>query len=118
MALAQPITPTRYAVREPPIHALAPREARRPDAVVRATRTVRLIAILLCEAGLPLREAARLRVKDIDVACSQIMVRAGQGDRDRATPSRSVPVPDLAAHLEAVRRQHERDVQRGAFSMA
>ena len=33
-------------------------------------------------------ECARLRVKDIDFASNQIVVRAGKGDRDRVTGQR------------------------------
>ena len=55
-------------------------------AVIRQLRGVhRLMAILLYGAGLRLLEAARMRVKDIDFARHQIMVRGGKGDKDRAT---------------------------------
>jgi len=55
-------------------------------AVIRQLRGVhRLMAILLHGAGLRLLEAARVRVKDIDFARHQIMVRGGKGDKDRAT---------------------------------
>jgi integron integrase len=106
------------------------------DGVVRAKRTVRLpvvltrdeiravigqlrgtqriMALLLYGTGLRLLEAARLRVKDIDFARSQIMVRAGKGDKDRAAPLPAVVIPALAAHLADVKRQHDRDLERGA----
>jgi integrase len=45
----------------------------------------RLMAILLYGAGLRLLECARLRVKNVDFAANQIVVRAGKGDRDRMT---------------------------------
>jgi integron integrase len=84
-------------------------------AVIRQLRgTHRFIAILLYGAGLRLLEAVRLRVKDVDFAQNQITVRAGKGDKDRATPLPSIVIPELTAHLEAVKRQHERDVQHGA----
>jgi site-specific recombinase XerD len=44
----------------------------------------RLMAILLYGAGLRLLECAHLRVKDVDFAANQIVVRAGKGDRRRS----------------------------------
>jgi site-specific recombinase XerD len=41
------------------------------------------MAVLLYGAGLRLFECARLRVKDVDFAASQIVVRSGKGDKDR-----------------------------------
>ncbi len=76
--------------------------------------THRLMAILLYGAGLRLLECARLRVKDVDFERRQIIVRAGKGDKDRATPLPAVVSADLVAHLEVVRRQHEADLRHGA----
>ena len=45
----------------------------------------RLMAALLYGAGLRLLECASLRVKDVDFAANQIVVRAGKGGRDRRT---------------------------------
>ena len=42
-----------------------------------------MMAVLLYGAGLRLLECARLRVKDLDFAANQIVVRSGKGDRDR-----------------------------------
>jgi len=64
----------------------------------------RLMAILLYGAGLRLLECARLRVKDVDFATNQIIVRAGKGDRDRVTMLPAVVKPDLVRHVEMVRR--------------
>ncbi len=74
----------------------------------------RLMAILLYGAGLRLLECARLRVKDVDFATNQIIVRAGKGDRDRVTMLPAVVKPDLVRHVEVVRRQHEADLRHGA----
>src|SRR4029453_12278190 len=74
----------------------------------------RLMAILLYGAGLRLLECAHLRVKDVDLARNQITVRAGKGDRDRVTMLPAAVKDPLAKHLEAVKRQHERDLQHGA----
>jgi len=84
-------------------------------AVLRQLRgTHRLMAILLYGAGLRLLECARLRVKDVDFARNQIIVRTGKGEKDRATPLPVVVNADLAAHLEVVKRQHDIDLQHGA----
>jgi integrase len=45
----------------------------------------RPMAMLMYRAGLRLLECARLRVKDVDFASSQITVRSGKGGRDRVT---------------------------------
>jgi integron integrase len=74
----------------------------------------RLMAILLYGAGLRLLECARLRIKDIDFAANQIVVRAGKGDKDRVTMLPDAVKVDLARHLEAVKGQHEADLRRGA----
>ena len=84
-------------------------------AVIRQLRGIhRLMAILLYGAGLRLLESARLRVKDVDFARNQLMVRGGKGDKDRATPLPGVVIADLTAHLEVVKRQHDSDLQHGA----
>ena len=46
---------------------------------------VRLMAWLMYGAGLRLLECAQLRVKDVDFAMNQILVRGGKGDKDRVT---------------------------------
>jgi len=74
----------------------------------------RLMALLLYGAGLRLLECARLRVKDLDLARNQIVVRAGKGDKDRLTMLPIAVKLDLTRHLESVRRQHEIDLQAGA----
>ena len=76
--------------------------------------TSRLIATLLYGAGLRLLECARLRVKDVDFATNQILVRGGKGDKDRVTLLPASVKADLARHLDAVRRQHEADLRHNA----
>lgn len=49
--------------------------------------TPQLMALLLYGAGLRLLECARLRVKDVEFAARQIIVRSGKGDKDRVTLS-------------------------------
>ena len=74
----------------------------------------RLMAILLYGAGLGLLECARLRVKDVDFATNQIVIRSGKGDKDRVTMLPATVKAELATHLEAVRGQHQADLRNGA----
>ena len=77
-----------------------------------------LMASLLYGAGLRLRECLKLRVKDVDFGYRQITVRDGKGAKDRVTMlPRSVVAP-LQAHLERVRRLHQRDLSRGYGEVA
>jgi integrase len=73
-----------------------------------------LMVLLLHGAGLRLLECARLRTKDVDFATNQIVVRTGKGDKDRVTMLPASVKPRLARHLDGVRRQHQRDIERGA----
>ena len=87
---------------------LSREEVRAVLAQLRGTK--RLQATLLYGGGLRLMECVRLRVKDLDLARSQIVVREGKGRRDRATmlPRRVHRL--LASHLEALRPLHRRDL--------
>jgi len=44
---------------------------------------------------------------------NQIVVRAGKGDKDRHTMLPSVVKGSLTSHLESVKEQHRRDLDRG-----
>ncbi|HEY0944734.1 MAG TPA: integron integrase [Opitutaceae bacterium] len=71
--------------------------------------TSRLMAELAYGAGLRLMELLRLRVQDVDLARSRLMIRGGKGDKDRVTllPVRlSAP---LQAHIERLRGLHVQD---------
>ena len=84
-------------------------------AVLLALRgTPRLISVLLYGAGLRLLECAGLRVKDLDFAANQIVVRSGKADRDRVTILPAVVRPALERQLARVSAQHERDLRAGA----
>jgi len=74
----------------------------------------RLMAMLLYGAALRLLECAHLRVKDVDFARNQLVVRSGKGDKDRVTMLPAVVKAELARHLEAVKQQHEMDLRHGA----
>ncbi len=73
----------------------------------------RLMAGLLYGAGLRLRECLKLRVKDVDFAYGQLVVRDGKGAKDRVTMLPQELVEPLQAHLRRVRELHERDLARG-----
>ena len=77
----------------------------------------RLMAHLLYGSGLRLLECLRLRVKDLDFARHELMVREGKGDKDRVTVLPDALEPDLLGHLEKVRRLHEKDVATGFGSV-
>ena len=72
-----------------------------------------LIAVLLYGGGLRLSECLDLRVKDIDLAGRQVMVRSGKGGKDRPVPLPAMVVEALTHHLEDVRRRHQRDLAGG-----
>lgn len=74
----------------------------------------RLMSMLLYGAGLRLLECCRLRIKDVDFATDQIIVRSGKGQKDRVTLLPATVKSDLACHLEVVRKQHYRDLAKGA----
>jgi integron integrase len=75
--------------------------------------TYRLMAQMLYGTGMRLLELLRLRVKDIDFDRGQIMVREGKGGKDRVTMLPEIVRGALQAHLAAVRKLHERDLERG-----
>ena len=72
-----------------------------------------IMAMLLYGAGLRLMQCLRLRVKDVDFTSNQIVVRAGKGDKDRHTMLPAAVKEPLTKHLDVVRRQHQRDLERG-----
>lgn len=78
----------------------------------------RLVAMLMYGSGLRILEALTLRVKDIDFSRSTIVVRGGKGDKDRATVFPASLHDPMREHLARVRRLHDRDLLRGAGSVA
>ncbi|OPX97379.1 MAG: Tyrosine recombinase XerC [Syntrophorhabdus sp. PtaB.Bin006] len=68
---------------------------------------------LIYGAGLRLMECVRLRVKDIDFANNQILVRDAKGMKDRVTVlPENLKVP-LAEHMKRTRLLHEDDKAKG-----
>jgi integron integrase len=70
----------------------------------------RLMADLLYGAGLRLMECVRLRVKDIDFADHQIVVRDGKGEKDRITVLPKSLEEPLRLHLAEVKVKHQKDL--------
>jgi integron integrase len=64
---------------------------------------------LLYGTGMRLMELLRLRVKDVDFARRQLVVRGGKGDRDRVTVLPESLREELQAHLEKWRLGHQRE---------
>jgi integron integrase len=75
--------------------------------------THQLMARVLYGTGMRLLELLRLRVKDVDFARMQIMVRAGKGGKDRVTILPKTLVEPLQLHLVWVKQQHDRDLVEG-----
>ena len=71
-----------------------------------------LVASLLYGSGVRLREALRLRVKDVDLARREIALRDTKGERGRHTVLSQHSAERLGTHLRVIRGMHERDVRR------
>jgi integron integrase len=70
-----------------------------------------LMASLLYGTGMRLMECLRLRVKDVDFECRQILVRDGKGQKDRVTMLPERLLAPLRNHLEKVRQLHQMDLR-------
>ena len=72
-----------------------------------------LIASLLYGSGLRIMEALRLRVKDVDFAQREILVREGKGFKDRVTMLPLSLVEPLKAYLLKIKTLHDEDLSSG-----
>lgn len=72
-----------------------------------------LIVRLLYGTGMRIKEALRLRIKDVDLARGEIIVREGKGGKDRITMLPASLVPALTEHIAARRRWHDIDLATG-----
>jgi integrase len=72
-----------------------------------------LVIRLLYGTGMRLLECLRLRVKDVDFARGQIVVREGKGDKDRVTMLPERLKGELQAHLHRVKLLHDKDLREG-----
>jgi integron integrase len=77
------------------------------------TGTKWLMASLLYGTGMRVSELLRLRVKDVDFAQNQIIIREGKGHKDRVTMLPQSLKELLHAHLAEVKQTHDKDLQQG-----
>jgi integron integrase len=85
--------------------------------LARLDGTPLLVATLLYGTGLRLLECLRLRVKDVDFARNQILVRDGKGMKDRLTMLPVAFKEPLRRHLAAVKALHAADLAEGFGSV-
>jgi integron integrase len=85
--------------------------------IARLSGTQQLMAKLLYGGGLRLMECLRLRVKDLDFAQHQIIVRDGKGMEDRLTTLPDSLIGPLQEHLSHVKHLHAQDVAQGLGSV-
>ena len=90
---------------------LAPDEVRK--ILEHLTGTRRLCALLMYGSGLRVLEAVSLRVKDVDFARTEIIVRAGKGDKDRRVPLPESIAPALRKQILRVEKQFALDLRAG-----
>ena len=72
-----------------------------------------LMASLLYGAGLRQAECLMLRIKDVNFAYRQVMVRDGKGGKDRVTVLPENVIQPLQAHLAKARALHRADLEQG-----
>jgi len=75
--------------------------------------TSKLLAMLIYGAGLRLQECLQLRVKDIDLEQSLLIIRSGKGDKDRRTVLPEALKNDLINHLSEIRSVYDQDRKEG-----
>ncbi|MFA7282481.1 MAG: integron integrase [Sterolibacterium sp.] len=83
------------------------------DLLTRLEGTNWLIASLLYGTGMRIMECLRLRIKDIEFARREILIRDGKGFKDRVTMLPAALVKPLQAHLQRVQALHRQDLEAG-----
>lgn len=76
-----------------------------------------LVVRLIYGTGMRVLEAMRLRVKDVDFARREIVVREGKGNKDRVTMLPMSLVGALRARVKLRQHQHDLDLQQGRGSV-
>jgi integron integrase len=117
--LKQPLSESIDAVRaRQPKHiptVLTPEEVQ--QVLKRLEGTHQLLAKLLYGAGLRVKEGLRLRVKDIDFAQNQLVIRDAKGNQDRLTVLPQSLIEPLQAHLIQVKQIFQDDLALGYGSV-
>ena len=72
-----------------------------------------LMAKLLYGCGLRLMECVRLRVKDVDLGQSRIIIHQAKGDKSRSVMLPKSILPQLKAQIDAVVELHQQDLAKG-----
>ena len=90
---------------------LTPTEVR--DLLMHMQGTTGLVAQLLYGTGMRLLESLRLRVKDVEFARREIVIREGKGNKDRVTVLPENLIVPLQAQLQKARALHEKDLEAG-----
>ncbi|MDO9050511.1 MAG: integron integrase [Methylotenera sp.] len=75
--------------------------------------TQHLVVSLLYGTGMRILEALRLRVKDVDFARKEILIRDGKGYKGRVTMLPLSLIKPLQEHLERVKALHGQDLSQG-----
>jgi integron integrase len=73
----------------------------------------RLVATLQYAGGLRVLEALQLRVKDLDFATGEVVIREGKGNKDRRSTCPAALHDQFRVQLANVQRQHDHDLSRG-----
>ncbi|NJK49030.1 integron integrase [Candidatus Gracilibacteria bacterium] len=76
-----------------------------------------LVVKLLYGTGLRQTECLQLRVKDLDFAQEQLIVRDAKGMESRVTMLPTSLIEELKFHLEIVKRLHQQDLEKGYGSV-
>jgi len=107
------------------LHAKRPRRlptVLRKDEVARVLAAMRgtpkLMALVMYGGGLRVMECCQLRVKDVNLAGGEVMVRGGKGQKDRQTLLSQRAADSLRVHLDRVARLHHADLRSGGGHVA
>jgi len=77
----------------------------------------KLAAQIMYGSGLRIMECLRLRIKDIDFANRQIIVRDGKGGSDRVTPLPDTLIDPLKRQIQTAKALHDQDLSEGYGSV-